>query len=181
MSVPCGEVREKFEGYAGERLTLEERRQVREHLARCAACFEAAAASDPTLLFSAAASPEVAPDEVARILSAVRTGIELKQSERRLSLSGGPNPRRPRRRSAAIASAAAVFAAVLLLPGGWRRPAEPLPREAAVQPVPAASRMPAILSAARPDETRQSPDGVTIHWQEGPEEPRRIWIYGVDI
>ena len=180
MSLPCGQIRERFEGYAGERLSLAQRREVRDHLASCGACFDAAGQFDPTLLFSAAALPEVAPEEVAGILSAVRTGIELKESERRLvhpSFGRGPNPRR--RRAAVVASAAAVVALTLLLPAGWRRPAESLPREAAVQPPRAASRAPGILPAAGPKEIEQSPTGVTIYdWKpEGPGEPRVVWIY----
>lgn len=111
MNAACREVRARFTAYADEALTPQERGLVRDHLALCGACRQDAAASDPTLLFSAVGRPEeVSAADMARILEGVRAGVAIKRAERRLA--------RPPRRAAAVAAAAAVALFTLALPGG---------------------------------------------------------------
>jgi len=185
MSASCDAVRARFTRYGEELLSEAERREVRAHLAGCRSCAGEAAASDPAFLFAAAPAEEVAAEEVSRILSAVRTGIELAETERRLS--------RARSRGRRVAAAAAVAAFTLLLPGAVRRGAERPEQVSAApvkQPQPAGPQdaegsgdrqVPRLsyLPAARPSESGRFPAKATIYdWNPGAgkDEPRVVWI-----
>ena len=85
MSAACARARERFSLYGEDRLDPEERRDVREHLRACRACAEEAAAADPSLLFAALPAEEVSAEEVARVVSAVRTGVALRRAEKKLA------------------------------------------------------------------------------------------------
>jgi len=113
----CAEARGRFADYLGERLGREERQDLRRHLQGCDACREEASSSDPAFLFAFVEAGEVSADETARILSAVRTGIELKKTERRVEAA--PRGRLPHAfgLKAAVSAAAAVLVALFVLPG----------------------------------------------------------------
>ncbi len=176
MSFSCPKVRARLAGYAAEMLGAEERRAVREHLADCPSCFEEAAASDGTLLFVRAGSEEVPAEEVARVLSAVRTGIALKTAQLRLDAR---NSRRP---VVALASAAAAVVLLLALPGSPSRRQERAP-EAAGPRLEKAAAGETFLPVAEPEgsEKRKPESGVpaeaTVYdWNPGGEQPRVVWI-----
>lgn len=171
MSAACARARERFSLYGEDRLDPEERRDVREHLRACRACAEDAAAADPSLLFAALPAEEVSAEEVARVVSAVRTGVALRRAEKRLARSP--------RRIAAIGSAAAVVALTLLLPG---RP-EPRDTRSAAADLPAASvpasSAPFLPASAPPSTGERFPEDATIYdWNPGSSrnEPRVVWI-----
>jgi len=115
VSFSCGQARDRFAAYLDERLAREERLAIRGHLQDCAACRAEASALDPAFLFAFidgdAGAVEVSPDETARSLAAVRTGIELKKAERRVETAGGS------RRAYAIAASVAAAAFVAALAG----------------------------------------------------------------
>jgi hypothetical protein len=179
MSPACREVRGRFAAYPDETLTPLERGAVREHLALCGPCREEAASTDATLLFAAGGPPaEVSAADVARILQGVRSGVAIKQAERRLA--------KPPRRAAVVAAAAAVALFTLALPGGpslssSRAPSHRLGVPAASAP--AGKVVPSGLAkaAAPPDGT-----GATVYEiapGAGPNEPRVVWIvdHSLDI
>lgn len=172
MSAPCGVIRTRFSRYGQELLSEAERREVRDHLAACRACADHAAASDPALLFAAPPAEEVSAEDASRILSAVRTGIELAETQRRLS--------RPRARRRRVAAAAAVAAFTLLLPGAMRRETErPARVSAATVNQPQAAGPQDDLPAARRSESGTFPAKATIYdWNPGAgkDEPRVVWI-----
>lgn len=171
MSALCSVVRARFGEYAGELLTESERGEVREHLRRCRPCASEAAAFDPTLVFAAAPAESVSEEEIATILSAVKTGIALENAERRL---GAPK----RRRAGAAAAAAAAAVLTLLLPGASRREAKP-PAKAAAIPQPQTAGPQDHLPAARPSDSGTFPAKATIYdWSPGAGEgePRVVWI-----
>jgi Putative zinc-finger len=142
VSFSCAETRDRFAAYLDERLVREDRQAVRGHLEDCASCRREASAKDPAFLFafmdgafmdgafvsggagSGAGAGEVSPDETARILAAVRTGIELKKAERRVGTSGGFTRGGFRRalRIAASVAAAAFVAALAGSSGVFRAP-----------------------------------------------------------
>jgi hypothetical protein len=196
MSFSCPDVRARFTSYAAEALNPDERGFVREHLAVCEACLEAAAAADPTLLFArgSARSEVVSAADMARILEGVRAGVALKQAERRLTLPPGP-VRRGRgrgqggRRKAAAAAAAAVFVLTLALSqsGGPRRAAAPAaPEVAAVTPAFATSPTreglygDGAVSIGKPAAGPAQEAGTATVYEIAPgagsEEPRVVWI-----
>jgi hypothetical protein len=117
VSFSCGQTRDRFSAYLDERLAREERQAVRGHLQDCASCRTEASAQDPAFLFAfidgnaGAGGVEVSPAETARILAAVRTGIELKKAERRVETAGGF------RRAYAVAASVAAAAFVAALAG----------------------------------------------------------------
>ena len=176
MTFSCRETQDRFAAYGAEALAAEERRAVREHLRSCAPCREDASASDPLFQFAAAGAPPVLPDETARVLAAVRTGIALKTSERRLEVPAS------RRRMGALFSAAAAVALTLLLPGApaRRAPVNGLTaeREAARRTlVPAANPAPAGEILEKPGATQKYPADATIYnMSPGAGEPRVVWI-----
>lgn len=172
MSALCSVVRARFGEYAEEFLTESQRGEVREHLRRCRPCASEAAAFDPTLVFAAAPPEQVSAEEIATILSAVKTGIALENTERRLK-------RAPKgRRAGAAAAAAAAAVLTLLLPGASRREAKP-PAEAAAIPQPQTAGPQDHLPAARPSDSGTFPAKATIYdWSPGAGEgePRVVWI-----
>lgn len=171
MTAVCESVRERFARYADDALEPAERRQVRDHLRECRSCAEEGAETDASLLFAALAPEKVSPEEVARVVAAVRSGVELRRVEEKLS--------RSRSRRAAIASAAAVLALTLLLPGRLERPANRVtladapPRSVPNQP-------PQFLPGAAPASSgARYPAEATIYdWNPGSsrDEPRVVWI-----
>jgi putative zinc finger protein len=171
MSVSCGEVRERFDRYAQEALDSAERRELREHLRACGPCAEEASAADPSLLFAALPLEDVSADEISRVVSAVRMGVELRRAEKRLARSP--------RRVAAIGAVAAVLALTLFLPGRIDPPTE---RTAAADPGsgPATAPVPQFLPGAAPaGATERFPAAATIYdWNPGSsrDEPRVVWI-----
>lgn len=171
MSASCAHVRDRFADYTKERLRASDRSELREHLSGCRACAALAAAFDPTLLFAAARPEEVSAEEIAGILSAVRTGIALENAERRLER----NPRPRRLGAAAAAAAAAAF--TLLLPGASRR-VEP-PAEVSASKTPQAAGPQDRLPVALPSESGTFPAKATIYdWSPGAGQdgPRVVWI-----
>jgi anti-sigma factor RsiW len=181
VSAICPLVREGLGDYLTDRLPAPQRHILREHLAACETCRDAAASRDASLLFARPFSPEeVGADETAAILASVRTGVAHIETERRIGSA------RPARRRAAIAAAAA--AAVLLLsriPGAPRHetPVAALP-SSALTPAPAPDGS-GLAAAAMPDESA-APSNATIYELNpgaGREEPRVVWIVdrGLDI
>jgi hypothetical protein len=181
MSAVCGILRESFDEYLSETLPAPQRRMLREHLAACETCRDAAAAKDASLLFARpTTTEEVRPDETAEILAAVRAGVAHIETERRIA--GHPG----RRRSAVAAAAAAVALLALTVPGGSsRRQAEiataPVPTRVASEPA-----VVGLAPAALPAETEAPPSNATIYDLNpgaGREEPRVVWIVdrGLDI
>jgi anti-sigma factor RsiW len=182
----CTIVRSSFADYLRDALPAPQRKMLRDHLAACPSCRAAAGATDPTLRFARPVRvADELPEGMAReILAAVRTGVDLLETERRLKA-------RPRRLRASSRAAAAV-AAVVLLSSGWgilrtrtheeafvaaagapERSFSPVPQPAAVQP--------AGLAEAPPS----SSEATVYDWNPGAgrEEPRVVWIVdrGLDI
>ncbi|MEP6992973.1 MAG: hypothetical protein ABI968_00535 [Acidobacteriota bacterium] len=184
MNPVCAIVRSSFEDYLGEHLPQAQHRMLRDHLASCEDCREAAAAQDPTLLFARTIREEIPETDSRQILSAVRAGVELMRVERRI----GP---RARRRRIGPAAAAAVVALAVLTPGALRLRETPGAKasEASSQiPLAPASgaAAPAALRSAGLSEEAPPPSGATIYdWNPGAgrEEPRVVWIVdrGLDI
>ncbi len=181
MSAICPLVREGLGDYLTDRLPAPQRRILREHLASCEACRDAAGARDASLLFARPFSAEeVGTGETAAILASVRTGVAHIETERRIA---APHP--ARRRAAMAAAAAAAVLLLWLVPGGSRRetPIAALPASASTPPpAPAA---PGLAAAAMPDESA-APSNATIYELNpgaGREEPRVVWIVdrGLDI
>ena len=193
----CAEARGRFAAYLDERLPREERQAVRRHLEGCDACRAEASASDPAFLFAFAGSgdaAEVSSEETARILAAVRTGIELRKAERRVE--GGSKARLPRNLGlgAAASAAAAVLVAVLAgSSGAFRQTATPLPASAPPQaarsapeappsapaevPQAGAGRVSPFAEASGPAMGQKLPADATIYdWNPGGGQPRVVWI-----
>lgn len=171
MSVRCNRVRDRVEDYLEDGLPAEEVRDFRAHLQSCDECRDELVSREPSLLFTRVSRDEMSAEDVARVVSSVRTGIALREAERKLdrSRSGA------RRRRFAIASAAAVAAMTLLLPGTARRP-ERTALTAVTPPV--ESTAPGFAPAAR-GSSRTFPADATIYdWNPGAgvEEPRVVWI-----
>lgn len=187
MSPLCPIVREGLADYLGERLPAPQRRILREHLACCAECRDAAAAQDASLVFARpSAAEEVPADEAASILASVRTGVAHIEAERRIRAS---RPSGGRKRAGRVAAAAAVILLALTIPAGFRRDARvasvpaavPVPTHAAAEPSAAG-----LAAAALPEETAAPADGATVYELNpgaGREEPRVVWIVdrGLDI
>ncbi len=115
----CDRVRDRVEDYLEDALPAAE--EVRDFRATSGPATSAGIVSSRrNRRSSSRASPgtRCPREDVARVLAGVRTGIALREAERRVdrSRSGA------RRRRFAIASAAAVAAMTLLLPGTARRP-----------------------------------------------------------
>ncbi|HEY6148197.1 MAG TPA: zf-HC2 domain-containing protein, partial [Thermoanaerobaculia bacterium] len=156
LSFSCGEARDRFAAYLDERLAREERRAVRAHLDECASCRAEASSQDPAFLFAfvgaGAGAEAVAPEETARILAAVRTGIELKTAERRVRRRGAYGA------GAAASVAAAALVAVLAGSSAVLRTPKPVSTAAAAPAVPASApgaekSAPATLVSAEPSES----------------------------
>ena len=176
MSLTCAEIRVRLQDYAADALSIEERRAVRGHLAGCVSCRKEAVAGDPLFSFVGSGPAPVSFDEGARVLEAVRTGILLRQTERRLEA-----PAR-RRRWGALASAAAALVLTLLAPGAPARreiaKASPARREAMKMGlVPAAGPAPAGEVFPGTGGTQKYPADATIYdWNPGAGQPRVVWI-----
>lgn len=177
MSVSCLEVNGLLSGYGAETLAPAGRRELREHLARCAECRGDSLHRDVGLLFAGTPAEEVSADETARILSGVRAGISWKQAERRLAAA----PARPRRRGL-IAAAAAVVAFTLAFPGARPRPS-PAPRSVAERVSLATPRSEPLVPVgpsavpAREVPNSKTPSDATIYdWNPGGGQPRVVWI-----
>ncbi|HKA35708.1 MAG TPA: zf-HC2 domain-containing protein [Thermoanaerobaculia bacterium] len=174
MTFSCAETRDRFEDYAAEALTREERAALREHLASCDQCRSEAAAADPLFLFAptGAESASVAASDVARVLEGVRAGVALKQAERRIA------PPASRRRWSAAGAAAAALLLTLLAPGAPARREAPAaaPRQAAETGFsPAAA--PAEALPAPPGGAQKFPADATIYdFNPGAGQPRVVWI-----
>ncbi len=173
MSVPCGTVRDRLPSYLEDALGAEDRREFREHFASCEACRDEIARIEPSLLFMRVIPEEVASEDVSRILSGVRAGIALAETERRVGRSRG----RIRRRAGALASAAALAALTLVVPGGG--PAARHPREAVAAVPILAAPAPGFSPVTQPATSGTFPADATIYdWNPGAasEEPRVVWI-----
>lgn len=171
LSKACAQVRGRLPEYLGDALPLDDARALRGHLAVCGACRDDLAATEPTLLFARISPEEVSAEDVRRVVEGVRTGVALKETERKLALG------RSRRRSrvAAMASAAAVAAMTLMMPGSSRSNVE---RAVAARPS-AASPARGFSPAARRAPSATFPADATIYdWNPaaGTEEPRVVWI-----
>jgi hypothetical protein len=169
VSLLCGAVRDRLDEYLAETLAADDRRELREHFASCESCGNEITRIEPSLLFARIPADEVSSEEVLAVLTGVRAGIALVQTERKVSRSRG----RSRRRLAAMSSAAALAAMTLVLPGGDRRPE-------AVATAPAVSApAPGFAPAAQKAPTATFPADATIYdWNPGgtSEEPRVVWI-----
>ena len=170
MSPACQQVRGLLSGYLDDALVADDARAVREHFAVCGVCRDDLSATEPTLLFARVSPEDVSPEDIRRVLAGVRTGVALRETERKLALG------RARRRSriAAIASAAAVAAMTLALPGSSRRTGQ-----APVAARPAVAPAPGFSPAARTVPSATFPADATIYdWNPGAgtEEPRVVWI-----
>ncbi len=171
MSVRCDRVRERLADYVEGALPAGQVCDFREHLSSCDHCRDEIVSREPSLLFARVVRDEVSSEDVARVLSGVRTGIALREAERKLAVSRLSG----RRRLAALASAAAVAAMTLLLPGTVRLPARTA--ATAVSP-PVETAAPGFAPAAR-GSSRTFPADATIYdWNTGAgvEEPRVVWI-----
>lgn len=171
MSARCDAVRNLLPGYLEDALPAADVREFRGHLTSCDTCRDAVVSHEPSLLFTRVTRDEVSPEDVARVLAGVRTGIALHEAERKLTLARSNG----RRRRAALGSAAAVAVLTLLLPGTAPRPARTA-ATAVAPPVEAAA--PGFAPAAR-DSGRTFPADATIYdWNPGAgvEEPRVVWI-----
>lgn len=171
MSARCDAVRNLLPGYLEDALPAADVREFRGHLTSCDACRDAVVSQEPSLLFARVTRDEVSAEDVARVLSGVRTGIALREAERKLDIARSGQ----RRRRAALASAAAVAAMTLLLPGTARR-TERAALTAVSPPVEAAA--PGFAPAVR-GSSRTFPADATIYdWNPGAgvEEPRVVWI-----
>jgi anti-sigma factor RsiW len=172
VSARCDGVRERLSAYLEDALPPRDVRVFRDHLSSCDDCRDEVVSREPSLLFSRVTPDEVSPEDVARVLSGVRTGIALREAERKV----GATRLATRRRRAAIASAAAVAAMTLLLPGTVRRPARSAATAVVAPPVETAA--PGFAPAAR-GSSRTFPADATIYdWNPGAgvEEPRVVWI-----
>jgi hypothetical protein len=166
----CPDIRARLASYSAEELSGPQRREVREHLAGCRTCREAAVTADPTLLFAGAAPVEdVSAADMARILEGVRVGVALKQAERRLAMH-----RKPGRRTAAVAAAAAVVLFTLALPGGLSpRASAPAARATAGKTVTPGFAKASVTAPA------DASGGATVYEiapGSGPDNPRVVWI-----
>jgi hypothetical protein len=171
VSVRCDGVRGRVGDYLEDGLASVEVGDFRDHLRSCDECRDEIVSREPSLLFARVARDEVSAEDVARVLSGVRTGIALREAERKLERSRSGR----RRRRLAIASAAAVAAMTLLLPGAARYPARTA--ATAVSP-PVETAAPGFAPAAR-GSSRTFPANATIYdWNPGAgvEEPRVVWI-----
>ena len=166
----CARVRASLDEYAAETLSAQVRREVRTHLGTCADCRRAAGTVDPTLLFASVPEESVGADEIASILSAVKAGIAIKESERRLAGVSRPAADRVRARRGRVAAVAALVVATLGLPSQVRSP-QPPARAAGVR------RAPAAGFAAAEGPAAKAPAGATVYdWNPGGGEPRVVWI-----
>ncbi len=177
MTLDCRETRGRFATYAAETLAAEERCGVREHLAACEACREAASLADPLLVFAAPRKAELHADEPDLVLARVRAAIALKQAERRLEPASG------RRHAGALLSAGAALALTLLAPGApaYRAPAPSLPpaefEAVKASFVPAAPPAPAPEILGKTGGTVKYPADATIYdLNPGAGQPRVVWI-----
>jgi hypothetical protein len=180
MSLSCREALAALPGYAAETLERGLRQSLRDHVAACGDCREAAVHSDPGLLFAGSirisAEDKTTDEEVAQILAGVRAGIAWRQAERKLT---GDRP--ARRRRGAAAAAAAVVALALLVPASTSRRGQPraVPNLAAPR-VQAQTSVP-VVPAARPVSPEvpasKFPADATIYdLSHGVGEPRVVWI-----
>jgi hypothetical protein len=185
VSPLCPIVREGIADYLGERLPAPQRRILREHLAACAECRNAAAARDASLAFARPIAEDVSAHEAVSILASVRTGVAHIEAERRIRAS------RPSRKRAVRAAAAAVVAVLALaIPAGRRQTraafvpaAAPVPTGLATETEPGSA---ALAAAALPEEIATPSEGATVYELNpgaGREEPRVMWIVdrGLDI
>lgn len=182
MTAICGIVREGLDDYLSDALPSPQRRILRDHLAACPECREAAVARDGSLLFARRIADDVSAEESAGILASVRTGVAHIEAERRLS-------GRARRAHPAAAAAAAAALLALLVPAvrGRRETTTVASSVAARATVPTVvASAPSVLEpAAAPVET-SAPSTATVYELSpgaGREEPRVVWIVdrGLDI
>ncbi|MGH9369494.1 MAG: zf-HC2 domain-containing protein [Thermoanaerobaculia bacterium] len=174
MSAACESVRRRLPRFAGEQLPEAERREVRGHLSRCAACRAEAASQDPTLLFAGLPSPAVSSEEVASVVASVRAGVALKQAERRIAARPAryPGEGEATRRWPRAAAAAAVALLTLAVPSGLQPPDSG-------QPAATAGRAPAagLAASGAPEGVVEASSGATVYdWTPGAGEPRVVWI-----
>lgn len=191
----CAIVQASLEPYLRDALPAPQRKMLRDHLAACAECRGAAVLSDPTFRFARSVSDEVGAEERREILAAVRTGVELREAERRI----GTRPSPSRRLRIGSAAAAAVALVAVLAPG-WRgvrtRVVPQSAAEATAAPasstslaaVPDRGLSPAAsagLAEGAVGSVAMPSDATVYDWNPGagPEEPRVVWIVdrGLDI
>ncbi|HEY7111868.1 MAG TPA: zf-HC2 domain-containing protein [Thermoanaerobaculia bacterium] len=178
MTALCEKTRAALPEYLAESLAPSERRALRAHLSVCAACRAEAATLDPTLVFAAAGTAAAAsPAEVASIVVSVRTGIALRQAERKIAPAA---PSRAGRRGPRAAAAAAVLLLTLAISSG-SRPSVPSVAAAPSVPAATAASIPApeagVSVVASPEGAAKSSGGATVYdWNPGAGEPRVVWI-----
>ena len=184
MSAICGIVSAGLDDYRADALPAPQRRILRDHLAACADCREAATRRDASLVFSRRFDEDVPAEEVANVLAAVRTGVAHIEAERRL--------RRPGRGRRWAATAAAIALAALLAPAvSSRRETRDVAAsagEGARATAPARRAVPetSIEPAAATVEAAAPASSATVYELNpgaGREEPRVVWIVdrGLDI
>jgi anti-sigma factor RsiW len=169
VSVLCGTFRDRLGEYLSDALAADDRRALREHLASCENCGNEVARIEPSVLFARLPAEEVSSEDVLAVLTGVRAGIALAETERKVGRSHG----RSRRRLAATSAAAALAAMTIMLPGTDRRP-----EAVAVAPGVAAPAR-GFAPAAQKAPTTMFPADATIYdWNPGgtSEEPRVVWI-----
>ena len=189
MSSLCAILRGSFDDYRNEALPAPQRRILREHLAACPACRDLASAEDPTLLFARSIHEEIPEAEQQQILAAVRMGVALMETERRIGWSS-------RRRLASVAAAAAVAALVFSSPGSAPPPSPGtrLAVAAASQSAPVAAGIVAPVAAQESvldpaglaEQVEPASSNATVYDLNpgaGRGEPRVVWIVdrGLDI
>ena len=139
--ISCLEVRRVASRFVALELAAKEERELREHLAGCAACREAVAASEPVLALAWTVAANSAPAEDERFVAEVLAQIHQRRLERSL---GG-------RRSWLLAAAAAVLVAVV---GGTA-----VVRQLSAPP---ASSAAAALAATRPQSAAAEPAFIEV-------------------
>jgi len=171
----CERTRAALPEYLAETLGESGRREVRGHLAVCAACRAEAASADPTLLFAFSNPPEVSSAEVASVVESVRAGIALREAERRIA---PPAPRRASGRAARAAAAAAVLLLTLAISSGPPGSAPPAPAGKSVEAASAGpTALPGVAAVASPEGAPKASGGATVYdWNPGAGEPRVVWI-----
>ena len=180
MSAICGIVLAGLDDYLSDALPAPQRRILRDHLAACAACREAAVSRDASLLFARRVEEDVPAEEVAGVLAAVRTGVAHIEAERRL--------RRPGRGRRAAAAAAAIALAALLAPAVSSRRETAAVAGAGVRVTATAERAIPVagVAPAAAGDSGDSVSSATVYEMNpgaGREEPRVVWIVdrGLDI
>jgi len=175
VNAVCSSLSALSDGYRKDRLSEEERRQWRAHLASCEACRNRVIGADPTMIFALAPTPVPVTDdrETRAILENVKAAIAIREVSRRLD---GPASARHGRRAAAAVGTAALLALTLSAPLTRRPASVPAARPAAPNRISNAA-----TKIVRPGaEDSSLPSSATIYeWNPGPaspDDPKIVWI-----